>query len=152
MQQVLQKPPGNGREERSGLYAQCQCLLGTTQALRVLCGTTEPFNCLSTTIYFFICFFLSFFLGRGAFDHLLGEGLSLPARQRSARSNSGPALAGSALRTHTASTHPQLLRQLVQPPHPGALAVSMPVGATHVAAVPGTPAGCMRQSLEHQAR
>jgi hypothetical protein len=43
------------------------------------------------------------------------------------------------IRAHTASTHPEL----VEPPHPGALAAGMPIGATHVAAVPGTPAACV---------
>ena len=46
------------------------------------------------------------------------------------------------LRAHTVSTHPQLVR----PPHPSALAAGVPVGATHVAAVPGTPAACVEAS------
>jgi hypothetical protein len=70
------------------------------------------------------------------------EGLSLSARQRSAPPKKrGPGPRG--LRAHTVSTHPQL----VQPPHPSALVAGVPVGATgatHVAAVPGTPAVCVK--------
>jgi hypothetical protein len=51
---------------------------------------------------------------------------------RSARPRSG-------IRAHTTSTHPEL----VQPPHPSALATGMSIGATHVAAVPGVPAACI---------
>jgi hypothetical protein len=36
--------------------------------------------------------------------------------------------------------------QLVRPPHPSALTAGVPVGATHVAAVPGTPAACVDAS------
>jgi hypothetical protein len=37
-------------------------------------------------------------------------------------------------------------RCVVQLPHPSALVASAPVGVTHVAAVPGTPAACVEAS------
>ena len=75
-------------------------------------------------------FFWGVFFGGRGFQ------LSLPARQPAPPPpKHGPGPRG--LRAHTVSTHPQLVR----PPHPSAaLVAGVPVGATHVAAVPG-PAG-----------
>jgi hypothetical protein len=77
-----------------------------------------------------------------AFLFCFWEGLSLSARQRSAPPpppNCGPTLRTrrprSLIRAHTTSTHPEL----VQPPHPIALAAGMPIGATHVATVSTRP-------------
>jgi hypothetical protein len=84
----------------------------------------------------------SFFWGGGAFT--IGQ-----AAQHAPQKNADPALTGSARTRHTASTHPQPVQQVNRhtPALPSALAASMPVGATHVAAVPGTPAVCVESSV-----
>jgi hypothetical protein len=65
---------------------------------------------------------------------IFNEGLNTPPPKN------GPGPRG--LRAHAVSAHPQPVR----PPRLRALVAGVPVGVTHVAAVPGTPAVCVEAS------